>query len=91
MRRALVDSQRLQEENKAYADFYASLNSVISKGQGRGTDMERLLEEQVIPLSQEFSMKLTDMTRNVNREVPVTHRPVVNNLARELDRLLKEH
>lgn len=86
-----MDSVRLQEENKAYASFYTSLNNVITKGQGRGHDMERLLEEQVIPLTGEFALNLSQITRTINREVPVSHRPVVNNLARELDRMLKEH
>ena len=36
-------------------------------------------------------MNLSQITRTVTREVPAAHRPVVNNLAREFDRMLKEH
>ena len=62
-----MDSVKLQEQNKAYSSFYTSLNNVITKGEGRGHDMERLLKEQVIPLTSEFALNLNQMTKVVNR------------------------
>ena len=39
----------------------------------------------------EFNFNLNNMTRLINKEVKVNARPLVLSMAREIDRLLKEH
>ena len=45
----------------------------------------------MLPAYNEFNFNLNAMTRLINKEVKVNARPLVLSMAREIDRLLKEH
>ena len=90
LRTSLVHSTQAVEENKLYAGFFDKMRQIISNGQRRGTDIEKLFEEQMLPTFNEFSLNLTTVTRLVNKEIAVNTRPMVQSMAREFDRLLKE-
>lgn len=91
LRVSLVHSTEALEENKLYASFYDKLKSVIQTSQKKGTDIEKLFEDQMLPAYNEFNFNLNNMTRLINKEVKVNARPLVLSMAREIDRLLKEH
>jgi hypothetical protein len=86
----LVSTQKLGEENKLYASFHEKLNNIINNGKKKGVEFESLLNEQIAPITADFSMNLTALTRSINRDVHASMRSVVNTLAREFDKLLKE-
>lgn len=64
---------------------------MIQTSQKKGTDIEKLFEEQILPTYSEFNFNLNATTRLINKEVKVNARPLVLSIAREMDRLLKEH
>jgi len=45
----------------------------------------------MLPSYEEFNFNLNNITRIINKEVKVNARPLVLSMAREMDRLLKEH
>ena len=67
------------------------MTTIIQTSQKKGTDIEKLFEEQGLPAYSEFSFNLNAATRLINKEVKVSSRPLVLSIAREMDRLLKEH
>ena len=67
------------------------MTSIIQTSHRKGTDIEKLFEEQMLPAYNEFSFNLNAVTRLINKEVKVNSRPLVLSIAREMDRLLKDH
>ena len=67
------------------------MTSIIQTSHRKGTDIEKLFEEQMLPAYNEFSFNLNAATRLINKEVKVNSRPLVLSIAREMDRLLKDH
>lgn len=70
--------------------MYKKINQIITTGQRKGADIEKVLEEQMMPVFSEFSINLTAMTRIINKETHISIRPIVQNMAKEFDKLLKE-
>jgi hypothetical protein len=50
-----------------------------------------MFAEQVLPTITEFNFNLTSLTRIINKEVSVNIKPIVSSLAKEFDRLIKDH
>ena len=73
-----------------YATFHDKLKQLLNNAQRKGTDLQKLLEEQILPSYTEFNLNLTAVTRLINKEVTINTRPMVQSMAREFDRLLKE-
>jgi cell division septum initiation protein DivIVA len=90
LRSALVSSQKATEENKLYAAFYERINQLVTSGKYKGADLDRILQEQIVPITTEFSFNLASLTRTINKDIQQTTRSVVTSVAREFDRLLKE-
>lgn len=67
------------------------MTSIIQTSHKKGSDIEKLFEEQMLPAYNEFSFNLNAATRLINKEVKVNARPLVLSIAREMDRLLKDH
>ena len=70
--------------------MYKKINQIITTGQKKGTDIEKILEEQMMPVFSEFNLNLTAITRIINKETHISIRPIVQSMAKEFDRLLKE-
>lgn len=90
LRVSLVHSTQALEENKLYSSFFDKIKQIIDNGQRKGSDIEKLFEEQMLPVYNEFNFNLTAVTRIVNKETSVNSRPLVQSMAREFERLLKE-
>jgi hypothetical protein len=90
LRSALVSSQKTTEENKLYVSFYERINQLVTNGKFKGADLDKILQEQIVPITTEFSFNLASLTRTINKDIQQSTRSVVTSVAREFDRLLKE-
>ena len=90
LRVSLVHSTEAVEENKLYASMHEKMTQIITASNKKGSDIEKMFEEQMLPVYTEFNMNLGAMTRLINKETTVNTRPLVQSMAKEFDRLLKE-
>lgn len=90
LRVSLVHSHQALDENKIYSEFYEKIKQIINTSQKKGADIEKVYEEQMLPVYTEFTFNLNAISRLINKEVNVNLRPLVSSLAKELDRTLRD-
>jgi len=85
-----VHATQAVEENKIYAGFYDKFSKIVTGSSQKKSDAEKLFAEEVLPVYDEFNFSMQAITKLINRETTVNTRPVIQSIAKEFDRLLRE-
>ena len=67
LRVSLVHSTEALEQNKLYSSLFDKLKTIIQTSHRKGTDIEKLFEEQMLPTYEEFNFNLNNLTRIINK------------------------